>query len=578
MKRKNAISALLIFFLLSALFLNIAIISLNNQFNEDNKYFKEKENLEINFNPKTANGLKPLNYSNIHQNTSIIYRGFLQDFRSINFTVNASGFGEDVTSMKIQIFFPDNTNETHDMDHITGTDNNYTYTYTPAYDALLGFHEVRFEIYNNSGRLNTGTTVSNFTVKSNCFIDPIKSEYHRGETLRTSLTVINEPPLYNFKWNVTVVDSVNESTQKNIFNVGNDLLYINLKINETYEQTNKYYYIKVNMTDKNDNYKRKAVAYFQFKVILPESILIPSSIDFNPSSVFRTRTCSLTLNVSAQDNGLSIGLINVTFLLKDPNTATIINNQKLDLNGDGTFSTSFSVDASRPAGIYTYIITTLYNSDDIEEYSGTLNIKNNLPEIDGYEINGYENDERISVNYGEDLEFTFDVFDIEGVAYVTLLLINEEGDEYEITREYEDDLEITVRTAELITGTWDIYVTVIDTDGASVDLEDDFDTAPQKITVIPDTFGEIFSWIMLIIGLIIGVLLGTGISYHFLKLKKLKPEKKIEEKETKPKKEKIPKKGKPAPIKRKPEEKLIKEEKPEKKEPKAPRKIKRKLK
>jgi len=575
LKRKNPISIFIILFLLSALFVNVAIISSNNQINENNKFLNEKE---IKFKPKTANGLKPLNYSNIHRNATIIYRGFYQYFRSVNFTVNASAFGV-VGSMNIQISFPDKTIGTYAMTPLTG--NNYTYTYTPAYNAPLGFHEVRFEIYNITHPtvlLNTQTTVSNFTVKSNCMVglDPEKSEYRRGETLSTSL-IVYDFDTYKFKWNITVVDSVNESTQKNIFTVGNDLLHINLEINETYEQTNKNYYIKVNMTDIN-TYQRIAVAYFQFKVILPESILIPTSIEFNPSSVFRTRSCSLTLNVSTQENGLKLGLINVTLLLKDPNSATIINNRELNPNLDSTFSTSFSVGASSPAGIYTYIITTLYNGDDIEQYSGTLNVKNNLPEIDGYEINGYENDERISVLYGEDLVFSFDVFDVEGVAYITLLLINEEDDEYEITREYEEDLEITVRTAELITGTWDIYVTVIDTDGASVDLDDDFDTAPQKITVIPDTFGEIFSWIMLIIGLISGVLLGTAISFYILKLQKLKPEKKIDEKEKKPKKEKISKKVKPAPVKRKPEEELIKEEKPEKIEPKGPRKIKRKLK
>ncbi|MFW9898601.1 MAG: hypothetical protein ACFFDO_05010, partial [Candidatus Thorarchaeota archaeon] len=204
--------------------------------------------------------------------------------------------------------------------------------------------------------------------------------------------------------------------------------------------------------------------------------------------------------------------------------------------------------------------------------------KNNLPAIDGYEINNYDTDESISVLYGEDLVFEFDVFDVEGVAYITLLLINEDDDEYEITREYEEDLEITVRTVELITGTWDIYVYVTDTDGATVGLDDDFDTAPQKITIIPDTLGEMLSWIMLALGLISGVLFGTAISYYILKSQKLKPEKEIDVIEKKLKKEKIPRKVKPTPVKREAAKKLIEEEKPEKKEPKPPRKIKRKLK
>ncbi|MFX0187578.1 MAG: hypothetical protein ACFE8A_07580 [Candidatus Hodarchaeota archaeon] len=567
MKRKNAICTILIFFLLLSLFLNVGIFSINNQINKNNKFFKEKEYMEIDLQPKTS---QSLNYSSIYKNASIIYRGF----HSINFTINASDF-QYVNYTRIRISFRNNTVGIYDMTYVPGTNKNFTFTYTPAYNAPLGLHEARFIVYNKTGvELNTQTTVSNFTVKSNCMVglDPEKSEYRRGETLSTSLIVYDFDP-YNFKWNVTIVDSVNESNQKNVFNVGNDLLHIELEINETFEQTNKKYYIKVNMTDIN-TYQRIAAAYFQFKVLLPESILKQSSITFNPTSIFRTQSCTLNLNVSAQENGLSIGLINVTFILKDTNSI-IVNNINLMRKADDTFSTSFSVVATSPKGTYTYVIKTFYKNEEIEQYSGTLSVKNNLPDIDGYEINNYDTDESISVLYGEDLVFEFDAFDVEGVQYITLLLINEDDDEYEITREYEEDLEITVRTAELIIGTWDIYVYVTDTDGATVGLDDDFDTAPQKITIIPDTLGEMLSWIMLVLGLISGVLFGTAISYYMMKSKKLKPEKEIEVIEKKPKKEKI---SRLTPVKREAAKKLIEEEKPEKKEPKPPRKIKRKLK
>ncbi|TFG01322.1 MAG: hypothetical protein EU540_03960 [Promethearchaeota archaeon] len=570
MKRKNTVSTFVIFFLLFALFLNSTIISSNNQNNENNKHLNKKD---IKFKPKMSNGLKSLNYSNIHQNATEIYRGFLKDMHSVNFTVNASGF-ENVDNMNIQIYFPGNTDETYPMTALAN--HNFTYTYRPAYDAPLGFHEVKFIVYNSTGSiLNTQTTLSNFTVKSNCMIglDPEKSEYRRGETLETSL-IVYDFKIYSFKWNITVVDNVDESIQKNIFNVGNDLFHIKIEINETYEQTNKNYFIKVNMTDVNNNYIRTAVAYFQFKVLLPVSLL--TSIIFNPTSIFREQSCNLDTNVSYIQNDLRIELINVSLTLIDTN----INDLLLTNNNDGTFSNTFSVDAIYPARRYHYTIKTLYNLEEIEQYKGTISVKNNPPEIDGYEINDYDTDESISVNYGEDLVFEFDVSDIEGVAYITLLLINEDDDEYEISREYESDLEITVRTAELITGTWEIYVYVTDTDGATVGLDDDFDNAPQKITIIPDTLSNILPWIMLIIGLISGILVATGITYYSMKSKKLKykPEEKMEVLEKRSKKEKKPKKPEPTPTKLKPTKKLIEEEKPEKKELRKPRKIKRKLK
>ena len=98
----------------------------------------------------------------------------------------------------MQIYFTNNTVKNYTMKYFNYT-TNFTYTYTPAYNAPLGLHEARFIVYNKTGDiLNTQTTVSNFTVKSNCMVglDPEKSEYRRGETLSTSLIVFDFPP-YN---------------------------------------------------------------------------------------------------------------------------------------------------------------------------------------------------------------------------------------------------------------------------------------------------------------------------------------------------------------------------------------------
>ena len=122
---------------------------------------------------------------------------------------------------------------------------------------------------------------------------------------------------------------------------------------------------------------------------------------------------------------------------------------------------------------------------------------------------------------------------------------------------------------------------MIDTDGAVTSLIDDYNMAPQGIRIVPDVISNYIPWIIFIIGLSIGTLIGIGIIYKYLKSKfigaqPVSAEKKI----TQPKKVIKKKKVKPEKI----DEELKKEEivevipeKAEEKEELPKRKIKRTL-
>ena len=284
--------------------------------------------------------------------------------------------------------------------------------------------------------------------------------------------------------------------------------------------------------------------------------------------------------MSAITNDLNPILINVTLVLKDPNNVEVVK----ELNNDDfneKFITPFIVSVNSPAGIYDYTLIASYDGNDYDEYSGALTVKNNPPDIDSYEINGIETDERISVLYGEDLVFEFDVFDEEGIQYITIKLIDQDNEDYEISREYESDLEITIRTEDLVIGTWTVYVSVTDTDGVTTELDSDYNTGPQEIEIIPDLLGDVLPWIMLFIGLIIGLMGVIVIALSRRSSKELaqtitKEKAVAKEKLTKPKREKKSKPVKKEAVKKKVEQEEIEEKEPEKIAPK--RKIKRKLK
>ena len=91
---------------------------------------------------------------------------------------------------------------------------------------------------------------------------------------------------------------------------------------------------------------------------------------------------------------------------------------------------------------------------------------------------------------------------------------------FQITREYKgEDTEIKIRTQDLISGVWYIYIYVIDIDGAVTSLIDDYDMAPQGIRIVPDVLSNYIPWILFGGGLSIGALVGIGIIYTYFKSK-----------------------------------------------------------
>ena len=176
--------------------------------------------------------------------------------------------------------------------------------------------------------------------------------------------------------------------------------------------------------------------------------------------------------------------------------------------------------------------------------------------------------------------FSFNVSDLEGIAYVKVALIDENNQWYNITQQYEVNVEITVRTTQLITGVWYIYVFVIDNDGSITGLDSDYNKAPQAITIIPDVLSAILPWIALIIGLIIGLVAGIGAGYYRIKTKLVESQGVPVKKKAATSKKPLPKKkpqAKPESIddETKDKPKIYEKQELEKKPPQ--RKIKRKL-
>lgn len=570
-KKNTSISLFLIIFIFSTIFLNTLAISIN--INNDFVLNNERESALIDFQDISAlkssdNGNPSLDYSSVYQNATTVYRLF----ESIQFDINASKFANPNYTV-MQIHYSNNEVEDFNMDYVSGT--NFTYIYTPRYYDPLGFQNVSFSIYNISDSLLSSTVpITNFTITTNYLLLLNSTEYSRGETLYAELIVNDEPQPYDFDWNVTIVDSDNETLQNNLFDVGNNLMQFSFELDDRFNYTNDLYYVKINITDASRN--TNAPAYFPFKVLnsLPE-IVVPS-ISFSKDPIKRAEDCTLNLNVTDDDTytlpeNLTVSMTIQTSIGELEARIELIN------NNNWTFTTTFSIDITKPVGIYQVHIGVEDQYGGKDNATVVIFVENNPPEIQGYFVNGLTMNQSVSVNYGEDLVFTFDVSDVEGtVDYITVSLLDEQNNWYNISRIYISGMKITIRTEELITGVWYAYVSVTDVDGATTYLNSDYGLAPQEINIIPDLLTPVLPWIAFSIGLLIGVLAGVGILYKKFKTKF------IEIKEVPSKKPKKPSKApKSAPSKKKvvkeEAEKVEAEETDEvTKEPQ--RKIKRKLK
>lgn len=572
-RQKHFISIFLVFFTFTAILFNFWVISINyNSEYFNNEKISDGSDFDTIFDLKNSdNGNPPLNYSSIYQNATTIYRLF----ESIKFDINASDFTE-ANYTVMQIHYCNNVVEEFNMTHVP--ENDFTYIYNPGYDAPLGFHDVSFLIYNETNYLlSWSDKITNFTMITNYLLVLNSSEYSKGETLHAELIVEDGPQSYDFDWNVTIVDNDNETLQNNIFDVvGNNLVQFSFEIDDRFNHTNKIYYIKINMSDTSNNIK--AAAYFSFKALnsLPE--IDVSTIIFSPNIIKRAEDCTLTLNVTDVDINTLPDDITVSMTIQTL-TGELKSPIELTNNNDWTFTTTFSIGINNPIGKYQIIIEAEDQYNGTDSCTAPLYVENNAPEIHNYSVNGLSMNQSVSVNYGEDFIFTFNVSDVENtIAFITVSILDADNNWYNISRAYSPSMNILIRTEELITGVWYVYISVTDMDGATTYLNSDYGLAPQEIRIIPDLLTPILPWIAFAIGVPIGILVGIGLLYTKFKSKYIESKKAAPKKPTS---KKISKKPKTKPSKKE----VVKEEdakvEPQEtkeiaKEPQ--RKIKRKLK
>jgi hypothetical protein len=368
------------------------------------------------------------------------------------------------------------------------------------------------------------------------------------------------------------VDSTIESSQQNIFNLENDLVQFTFPItNETFNNfVGNTLYIKLNMTNKTLG--QKYAAYFPFKVMNSQPFIDESSISFSPSEVLRTEDCEISLNVTDIEDPSQDLDVNMDI---EDSEGNLVATLMIDHISDNNFTKLFSIPAGRPTGKYRITINAEDQNGGSSSFLSFITVNNNFPEIHSYEINGKSMNDALSIFYGNDLVFNFNVSDVENIAYIKVALLDENNEWYNISKAYTGiNTQITIRTIDLITGIWYVYIYVTDSDGATTSLINDYNLAPQSIRIISDVLSSLLPWFLFIFGTILGILVGVGLAYRHYKSKFVETQITPQRKKTSIKKQQ---KTESVKITTDKEVEEIKPEKESEKESSPKRKIKRKL-
>ncbi|MBN1213982.1 MAG: hypothetical protein JXA99_00925 [Candidatus Lokiarchaeota archaeon] len=557
-KKQHFISIIVIFSVISILF--ITNFSSSHLSEEGNNYSF----------PKTSEIHPSYIYTNDTDNTLVSI------FEAINYTVDAQDFPT-FDSMEMRISFIDGTSELYPMARI-GSTSNFTVAYAPDYNTPSGRHNITFYIYNDVLTLLNNQVVDTYlTIESQYYsVTFNKDEYHIGDILYGTILVSNVSS-YTFEtYQMKIVNST-ETPQDLIYSSPqNNIKYFNITINrEDFVDLNKEYYVKLTLIDGSktgDIYIPFMISNYDPEILVSTLELSAGESSLNP--IYRSDTDNCYISVNVTDIESSWIYLNVSVVVYKPDGLIL---EEISLVGDeNNFTAEFHIGIGNPIGRYRFQI----NAEDPdgglgEYYKEGIRVENNIPEIHSYELNGHPMTDSISVFYGDDIIFdTFNITDVEGnIEYITVSLINENDEWYNKTTHYTPSLTIRIRSVDLISGVWTVYITVIDADGDSTGITYDYGDAPTQITIVPDTLSKIIPYLTLIVGGIIGLLLGIGVGYRMLKFR-------AESKITESKKKQIPIKKKITESKSKKTQ--IKEEKSEIEEEKetsqpVKKKIKRRL-
>ncbi|MHA1746104.1 MAG: hypothetical protein ACTSWW_08885 [Promethearchaeota archaeon] len=297
-------------------------------------------------------------------------------------------------------------------------------------------------------------------------------------------------------------------------------------------------------------------------------------------SIYRGQTLNVKLNLTDIDTNETLLRMNIYGF--DPITGANIffpeeyHNLEPFIH-NWTFEKNISFPYSLGLGVMNLNLT-IFDSTDAQVFTSVIRditVLNNAPEIESFLLNGLGSNgsDQISIVQGEWLHFMFQVSDPENsIDLVRILLVYEneytgKDEFFNYTMAYDgSDTTISIRAVDLPVGTFVAYAYVIDKDGAMTGM-----ISPYSFDIVAEKSDQSSMWLMLVVGMILGGLVGlvmTSLRYRRKEEKQLiSSEEPVKSpRRSKKNKEKLTESDTP-----------VKEEKKEEPKPKKKKKLVRKL-
>ena len=454
--------------------------------------------------------------------------------------VNLTGSFPPSYEVNLTIGYSDGTTSNYTMTN--DTSDLWEFDFTPLANASLGTSTLNITLYDGLSYQHSSNEV--FQIENSVPSIGIMisdTEVYRNNSIYFNITPSDaEDSISELTWNSTIIRASTDIPLTGTIN--SELEREHLFLSSFDDNFLGMYYIEANILDSDGN---SSVNRIYFSVLNNNPEIIWSDIQFSdtettdPGSneILRVSgTMEIKVNVSDVDKSNLEAAINggeIELRIWAEGTDTYVFTNIIATIGDAGENSDFKCNVTIPdfisKGNYKLFITVFETINSVE-YESTVEydfvIVNNLPDASliEYSINDLTPGETSLLRFQEfgDLDFKINVTDCdpEGIEFIRLSLINEEGDWINFT--FQNDpatnvIEYTMRARDLTPGQWYIYIYITDGDG-----EEFSSGAGNTISfdIVADEFSVFLPYLMLIFGTILGLGIGVlliGIKYVSMK-------------------------------------------------------------
>lgn len=455
--------------------------------------------------------------------------------QTVNITYDNTINAWESESFNANITFSDGSSQIFVLSNTTDHPTKWSGLFTPSITNVTGVAEVFIIPTDVIGGFENNIADGSFEIQNNLprvavILD--QDEYLRGETISMDFYPSDvEQAVVDLKWTISVYRSGNTDPEEILVN--NESIFV-AEFELANDTETGSYYINATCWD----FDVRNVELYYFDVLNNDPTIDALQIEYNDdifddfsefTSLLRGKNFTVRVNASNIDGEMDY--LRMTITAQDPLSAEALffaeyTNIQPNLEEDGwLFEKVVIFPLTTNLGltdlnIEVKEVSPVDNTTIIGETMETqeVSIRNNLPTIESFYINGEYYGAQPLFTTDDNLNFTFDVSDLEDdVNYITIYLTHVDSNteySYSLPYSYSKEVFYILKAANLETGTWQAQILVEDRDGGESELS----SIMYFEIETPDAISPM-NWLLFAVGLVLGGAVVFGTTFAALKAK-----------------------------------------------------------